>query len=51
LNGFLLFNYKDVAPPGLELHAFRRLPHCRIWRGKVGVAGRRQKKDRLAFWP
>jgi hypothetical protein len=28
LNGFLSFNYKDVAPPGLELHAFRLLPHC-----------------------
>jgi hypothetical protein len=47
-NGFLSFNYKDAAPPGLELHAFRLLPHCgRPPSLRFGAASRRGKERQL----
>src|ERR1019366_3090890 len=46
-NGFLSFNYKDAAPPGLELHAFRLLPQCGLPPSlRFGAASRRDESAR-----
>jgi hypothetical protein len=49
-NGFLSVIYKDAALPGLELHAFRLLPHCgRPPSLRFGAASRRGKRRGSRF--